>query len=82
MGWPPSHAGRASALFLCQFVVPNGCLRETSESRSALATAIQRVERVLEWVSELPISPVAGKILQLARDERIVLTKLPLRRRA
>ncbi len=43
---------------------------------------MQRDERVLERVSELPISPVAGKILQLARDERIVLVKLPLKRRA
>jgi len=32
---------------------------------------MQRVERVLERVTELPFSPVAGKILQLARDERI-----------
>jgi putative nucleotidyltransferase with HDIG domain len=32
---------------------------------------MQRVERILARVTELPFSPVAGKILQLARDERI-----------
>ncbi len=32
---------------------------------------MQRVERILERVTELPFSPVAGKILELARDERI-----------
>ncbi len=31
---------------------------------------MQRVERVLERVTELPFSPVAAKILELARDER------------
>lgn len=33
--------------------------------------ATQRVDRVLQRVTELPFSPVAGKILELARDERI-----------
>lgn len=32
---------------------------------------MQRVERVLERVTELPFSPVAGKILALARDDRV-----------
>lgn len=32
---------------------------------------MQRVERVLERVTELPFSPVAGKILELARDDRV-----------
>lgn len=32
---------------------------------------MQRVERVLERVTELPFSPVAARILELARDERI-----------
>jgi hypothetical protein len=36
-----------------------------------LATAMQRVERILERVTELPFSPVARMILQLARDEQI-----------
>jgi putative nucleotidyltransferase with HDIG domain len=31
---------------------------------------MQRVEKVLERVSELPFSPVAAKILELAQDER------------
>jgi putative nucleotidyltransferase with HDIG domain len=31
---------------------------------------MRRVERVLERVTELPFSPVAAKILELARDER------------
>jgi putative nucleotidyltransferase with HDIG domain len=33
--------------------------------------SMQRVERILARVTELPFSPVAGKILELARDERI-----------
>lgn len=33
--------------------------------------ATQRVDRVLQRVTELPFSPVAGKILELARDERV-----------
>jgi putative nucleotidyltransferase with HDIG domain len=32
---------------------------------------MQRVEKVLERVTELPFSPVAARILELARDERI-----------
>ncbi len=32
---------------------------------------MQRVQRVLERVTELPFSPVAAKILELARNERI-----------
>jgi len=32
---------------------------------------MQRVEKVLERVTELPFSPVAGKILELARDDRV-----------
>jgi putative nucleotidyltransferase with HDIG domain len=32
---------------------------------------MQRVERILERVTELPFSPVAGKILELARDDRV-----------
>jgi putative nucleotidyltransferase with HDIG domain len=31
---------------------------------------MQRVERILERVSELPFSPIAAKILELARDDR------------
>jgi HD-like signal output (HDOD) protein len=36
-----------------------------------LATAMQRIERILERVTELPFSPVARMTLQLARDEQI-----------
>ncbi len=32
---------------------------------------MQNVDKVLERVTELPFSPVAGKILELARDERV-----------
>jgi putative nucleotidyltransferase with HDIG domain len=32
---------------------------------------MQRVDKVLERVTELPFSPVAGKILELARDDRV-----------
>lgn len=32
---------------------------------------MQRVERILERVTELPFSPVAAKILELARDDRV-----------
>ena len=32
---------------------------------------MNRVEKVLERVTELPFSPVTGKILALARDDRV-----------
>lgn len=41
-----------------------------SQSRFNLSIVLQDVAGVLERVAELPFSPVAGNILQLARDER------------
>jgi putative nucleotidyltransferase with HDIG domain len=38
---------------------------------SLFESFMQAVERVLERVTELPFSPVAAKILQLAHDERV-----------